>query len=65
MREFRVGMKWIGAKSQSMLGVDISSQAVKILELERKDEQYSVKGFGIESIPEETFSEGMIVRAFS
>ncbi|WP_367605800.1 type IV pilus assembly protein PilM [Legionella sp. W05-934-2] len=54
-------LKWFGPKSQSMLGIDISSQSVKILELERNNDQYSVKGFGIEPVPEEAFEEGMIV----
>lgn len=54
-------LKWFGPKSQSMLGIDISSQSVKILELERNNDQYTVKGFGIEPVPEEAFDEGMIV----
>lgn len=54
-------LKWFGPKSQSMLGIDISSQSVKVLELERNNDQYSVKGFGSEPVPEEAFEEGMIV----
>jgi type IV pilus assembly protein PilM len=40
-----------GGGSKSLIGLDISSSAVKLLELGRRGEQYSVEAYAIEPLP--------------
>ena len=51
----------LGSKSPIMLGLDISSTAVKLLELSqssgRDGIQYRVEGYGVEPLPAESVVE--------
>lgn len=44
-------------KNKNMLGVDISSTSVKILELSRSGQQYRVEGYAVEPLPENAVVE--------
>ncbi|MCH8550411.1 MAG: pilus assembly protein PilM [Natronospirillum sp.] len=44
-------------KNKSMLGVDISSTSVKILELSRSGQHYRVEGYAVEPLPENAVVE--------
>ncbi|MEX1058599.1 MAG: type IV pilus assembly protein PilM, partial [Natronospirillum sp.] len=44
-------------KNKAMLGVDISSTSIKILELSRSGLQYRVEGFAVEPLPENAVVE--------
>lgn len=44
-------------KSKTMLGVDISSTSVKILELSRSGKQFRVEGYAVEPLPENAVVE--------
>ena len=40
-----------GKKSNAMLGLDISSTSVKLLELSRSGDRYRVEAYGVEPLP--------------
>ena len=40
-----------GTKAQNMLGVDISSSAVKLLELSKSGDKYKVEAYTVEPLP--------------
>ncbi|NVK31188.1 MAG: type IV pilus assembly protein PilM [Gammaproteobacteria bacterium] len=44
-------------KSQSVIGLDITSTTVKLVELEAKGDEYTVKAFAVEPLPEGTVFE--------
>lgn len=48
-------------KSQIMLGIDISSTAVKLLELSRSGGRYRVESYGVEPLPANSVQEKNIV----
>ncbi len=50
-----------GKKSPSLLGIDISSTSVKLLELSRSGERYKVESYGVEPLPPSAVVEKNIV----
>jgi len=42
---------WFSKKSPTLLGLDISSTCVKLLELSRNGERYRVEAYGVEPLP--------------
>lgn len=50
-----------GQKKASLLGIDISSSVVKVLELAKKGNKYSVEGYAAEPLPINAVVEGKIV----
>lgn len=46
-----------GAKAQNMLGVDISSSAVKLLELSKSGNKYRVESYTVEPLPPNSVAE--------
>ena len=48
-------------KSQILLGIDISSTAVKLLELSRSGGRYRVESYGVEPLPANSVQEKNIV----
>lgn len=49
-----------GSSPQSLLGIDISSSVVKVLELSLKGGFYSVESYAVEALPENAVAEGKI-----
>lgn len=49
-----------GRKSQSLLGIDISSSVVKVLELGKKGNKYIVDSYAVEPLPVNAVVEGRI-----
>ncbi len=49
-----------GRKKSPLLGIDISSSVVKVLELSQKAGKYTVESFGIETLPQNAVIEGRI-----
>jgi type IV pilus assembly protein PilM len=49
-----------GRKKSSLLGVDISSSVVKVLELSRANDKYSVESYAVEPLPLNAVVEGRI-----
>jgi len=54
-------MKWFKSRAQSLVGLDISATAIKLLELSRDDEGYMVESYGVEPLPENTLVDQNIV----
>ena len=50
-------------KNNTMLGIDISSSSVKLLELSRQGERYRVENYGVEALPPNAVVEKNIVDA--
>ncbi|MCP5162777.1 MAG: pilus assembly protein PilM [Hahellaceae bacterium] len=50
-----------GKKSASLLGIDISSTSVKLLELSRSGDRYKVESYGVEPLPPSAVVEKNIV----
>jgi len=48
-------MKWFNRKSERILGIDISTAAVKLLELRKSADGYKVESYGVRPIPEGVF----------
>lgn len=46
-----------GSKAQNMLGVDISSSAVKLLELSKSGDKYKVEAYTVEALPANSVAE--------
>ncbi len=44
-------MAWFNKKAPTLLGLDISSTSVKLLELSRSGERYRVEAYGVEPLP--------------
>lgn len=44
-------LPFLGKKSQMLLGIDISSTAVKLLELSKSGDRYRVESYGVEPLP--------------
>ena len=44
-------MAWFSKKSPTLLGLDISSTSVKLLELSRNGDRYRVEAYGVEPLP--------------
>lgn len=44
-------LPFLGKKAQIILGIDISSTAVKLLELSKSGERYRVESYGVEPLP--------------
>lgn len=49
-----------GGGSKELLGVDISSSAVKLLELSRRGDQYQVEAYAVEPLPANAINEKQI-----
>lgn len=49
-----------GGKSQEMLGLDISSSAVKLLELSRRGDRFHVEAYAVEPLPPNAVNEKQI-----
>ena len=49
-----------GRKKSSLLGIDISSSVVKVLELSRVNDKYSVESYAVEPLPLNAVVEGRI-----
>ena len=49
-----------GRKKSSLLGIDISSSVVKVLELSRVNDKYSVEYYAVEPLPLNAVVEGRI-----
>lgn len=45
-------MKWFNRKSERILGIDISTAAIKLLELSKTSEGYKVESYAVRPIPE-------------
>ena len=43
--------KYFQQKKESLVGIDISSSSVKVLQLEKIGSQYAVKGYGVDLLP--------------
>ena len=54
-------LPFLGKKSQVMLGIDISSTAIKLLELSRSGGRYRVESYGVEPLPANAVQEKNIV----
>lgn len=54
-------LKLLKPRHRSVLGIDISSTSVKILEISSNGEQYRVEGYGTISLPENTM-EGSVIK---
>lgn len=52
-----------GKKKTSLLGIDISSSAVKVLELGKRGDRYTVEAYAVLALPEEAVVEGRIADA--
>ena len=52
--------KLFGAKSKALLGIDISSSGVKLIELSRKGKQYTVEAYACESLPKGAVVNGVV-----
>lgn len=52
-----------GQKKTSLLGVDISSSSVKVLELGKRGDRYAVEAYAVQPLPEEAVVEGRIANA--
>ncbi len=52
--------KLLGAAPPPLIGVDIGSSSIKVLQLSRSGSNYRVEGFALEPIPEGAVSEGNI-----
>lgn len=50
-----------GRKKTSLLGIDISSSAVKLLELGRRGDRYAVEAYAVQPLPDEAVVEGRIM----
>jgi len=48
-------MSWFNRKQNSVLSIDISTAAVKLLELSRKDTHYRVESFAVAPLPQDAF----------
>ena len=53
-------LKLFKSKPRSLLGIDISSTSVKILEILAADDQYFVQGYGSIELPENSMEGGLI-----
>jgi len=56
-----VEAKMFGRKKAPLVGVDISSSVVKILELNQKGDKYSVEAYAVEPLPLNAVVEGKIL----
>ncbi len=52
----------LGSKQKSLVGIDIGSSSVKVIELARKGSQYIIESYAQESIPENAV-DGKIIKA--
>lgn len=50
-----------GGSSQELIGLDISSSAVKLLELTRRGERYNVEAYAIEPLPPNVVNDKQVV----
>mgnify|MGYP000329273057 CR=1 FL=1 len=50
-----------GQGSRSLLGIDISSSAVKLLELSRSGEKYRVESYAVMSLPSQVVVEKILL----
>lgn len=50
-----------GGSSQELIGLDISSSAVKLLELTKRGERYNVEAYAIEPLPPNVVSDKQVV----
>ena len=50
-------------KTKPVVGLDIGSSAVKVVELRRSGQSLKVVGFGIEPVPSDTIVDGAIIDA--
>ncbi len=44
-------LPFLGKRAQKLLGIDISTTAVKLLELSRSGDQYRIESYGVEPLP--------------
>ncbi|HBC20098.1 MAG TPA: pilus assembly protein PilM, partial [Alcanivorax sp.] len=44
-------LPFLRKKAQTLLGIDISSTAVKLLELSKSGNRYKVESYGVEPLP--------------
>ena len=49
-----------GGGNQELLGLDISSSAVKLLELSRRGERYQVEAYAVETLPANSIADKQI-----
>ena len=49
-----------GGSSRELVGLDISSSAVKLLELARRGERYSVETYAIEPLPQNVVTDKQV-----
>ena len=52
-------------KPKGILGLDIGTSAIKIVELEESKKGYQLKNFGISFLPKETIVNGVLKNASS
>ena len=52
-------------KPKGILGLDIGTSAIKIVELEKSKKGYQLKNFGISFLPKETIVNGVLKNASS
>ncbi|MGY6553759.1 MAG: type IV pilus assembly protein PilM [Wenzhouxiangella sp.] len=55
--------KLIGKGQAPLVGVDIGTSSIKLVQLSRAANGYRLEGFGLENLPENSVSEGVIVDA--
>ncbi len=53
--------KLLGKGPPPLVGVDIGSSAIKLVQLSRAGRDYRLEAFGVEALPENSVSEGVIV----
>ena len=50
-------LPFLGKKNSSLLGLDISSTSVKLLELSLQGDRYRVESYGVEPLPQNAVVE--------
>lgn len=55
--------KFLGGGSQHLVGLDISSSAVKLLELSKRGAKFSVESYAVEALPPQAVVDKQIVEA--
>jgi type IV pilus assembly protein PilM len=55
-----IKQKLLGGREQQLIGLDISSSAVKLLELGRQGDRYTVEGYAVEPLPPDVVTDKQI-----
>lgn len=55
-------MSWLSQKQNAVLGIDISTSSVKLLELSRAGSRYRVESYSVSSLPKDAvIGSGLIL----